>query len=100
MSANRITAVLFVLAIAALAAATSSRAAPKAGQPLEDFALRHPVSVSQPSEDFAIRHPLGLSQPSADLSAYYAGSDYAQRHALSSIDTSDYFLRHPELSSQ
>src|SRR5574341_1885538 len=81
MSTNRFATIVLVIGIAILAAATASFASPKAPQPLDDFALRHPA---------------GLPQPSVDLAVYYRGSDYAERHPANSINTSDYFLRHPE----
>src|SRR5574341_2000649 len=81
MSTNRFATIVLVIGIAILAAATASFASPKAPQPLDDFALRHPA---------------GLPQPSVDLAVYYRGSDYAERHPANSINTSDYALRHPE----
>jgi len=106
MNANRVMLALAVLAAIAVAVATTSFSA-------------DPKAVN-PSEDFALRHPSGVPGMGFDLAAYYRGSDYGQRHpelqagdvqdfflrhpgwtTLSPvIDTSDYFLRHPELRVQ
>ncbi len=106
MNANRLMLALAVIAVIAIAVATTSFAPdPRSAAPYDDFALRHPYGVP------------GLG---ADLTAYYRGSDYALRHpelqvgdrtdfflrhpawtTLSPVfDTSDYYLRHPELWSQ
>jgi hypothetical protein len=88
MTTSRKTTVVLVIAAAAIAVATAS------------FTAR--PAATQPSEDFGLRHPGGLGQPVADLSAYYRGSDYAERRAAAQLAAfnrgSDYALRHPELS--
>lgn len=90
MLTKRIPVIVFVLAVAAAVAATSSFSAPSKARPVMD--------------DFALRHPAGLSNAAVQSAAYYLGSDYAGRHpelsgTTQSGDTSDYFLRHPELVS-
>ncbi len=88
MSTKRIPVIVSVIAIAAAVVATSSfSAASKTRQSMDDYALRHPE---------------GLGNTAAQPAPYYLGSDFAERHpelsgAAQSIDTSDYFLRHPDL---
>ncbi len=85
MNANRLTITLAVLAVIAIAVATSSFA--------------KPPKAASPSDDFALRHPAGLPGVAANVAAYYLGSDYAQRHPeLLMADNSDFFLRHTEWS--
>jgi hypothetical protein len=126
MSNKRVSALVLVIAAVIVAAATVSLTGAKSSRPSDDFAVRHPegmpqsaalyagqdfaqrhpelsaaVSLSIKAEDFAIRHPEGM--PNAAVPAwYYTSDDFALRRpavtsAASTIDTSDYFLRHPEL---
>ena len=58
---------------------------------------------SQSYQDYAQRHPGGVILSSAS-SADSLAPDYYQRHrsellAARSLDTTDYFLRHPELGA-
>lgn len=88
MLSKRISAVSLMLVAAALAIATVSfAAAPKAAESLDDFGLRHPN---------------GMPGNLASVIVNYAGSPYAANDTefaarTNGVDTSDYFLRHPEL---
>lgn len=85
MFTNRISKIVIVVLIAAIALLTVSFAAsPKAAQPYPDYAQRHPGGIVM----------------SAALSAGDASPDYYQRHrdeirATRPVDTTDYFFRHP-----
>ena len=90
MFTNKLSKQLLAIVIAALTLVTLSFVvAPKASQPYQDYALRHPGGVIIPVS--------GNLDPS--------GSDYYQRHreltrsATLGIGASDYFQRHPELTS-
>ena len=80
---------LIMIVIVTIALLTVSFAAsPKENQPYQDYAQRHPGGVI-------------LSEVSSVDSS---NSDYYQRHrsellAARSLDTTDYFFRHPELSA-
>lgn len=88
MTNSRKTTFAVVIAAAVIAVATVS------------FTAR--PAATQPSEDFGLRHPGGMPGALASVVVNYAGSelasndpDFAIRPA--GVDTSDYFLRHPEL---
>jgi hypothetical protein len=88
MTTKRISTVLLLIAVAAIALVTASFAAA-------------PKAAAQPLEDFALRHPGGMPASLASVIVNYAGSQYASNdpefmRAASGIDTSDYFLRHRE----
>ena len=88
MFTNRISKIVIVLTVVAVALLTVSFAAsPKESQPYLDYALRHPGA---------------LIQSSSGPSTATQGSDWYQRHRgelgiVRSADTTDYFFRHPEL---
>ncbi len=103
MNTNRLAIAVVVLAAVTIAAVTTSFAGPpQAASPSDDFALRHPAGLpapSRPSDDFAVRHPTGLPGMNNSAAAYFAGSDYGERHAsLLGADNSDFALRHPSWS--
>ena len=80
MSTSRVSTIVIVAAAVAVAAVTMSLTGSKALRPQDDFALRHPQGL-----------------PAAQPAGYFAGEDAAQGRAnAASVDTSDYFLRHPE----
>jgi hypothetical protein len=89
MNKNRISATVLVIAIVALAIATSSFTSA-------------PPAASSAMDDFALRHPAGMPGPLASVVVNYAGSELARNDPDFAvrpvgIDTSDFFLRHPEL---
>ena len=90
MFTNRISKIVIVLTVVAVALLTVSFAAsPKESQPYLDYALRHPGGIILSSSG-----PITASQ----------GSDWYQRHRgelgiVRSADTTDYFFRHPELQT-
>ncbi|HET6796862.1 MAG TPA: hypothetical protein VFH40_06845 [Gemmatimonadales bacterium] len=124
MNNNRTSATVIVIAVVALAIATSSFTnRPSRSSSLDDYGLRHPGGMPVASNtgayykgsDYAERRAaaklaefnLGTDfaqrRMAAQLAEFNIGTDFAQRHpgmtvwAAAAIDRSDYFLRHPEL---
>jgi hypothetical protein len=110
MSTKILSKSLIMIVIVTITLLTVSFAAsPKENQPYQDYAQRHPggvvISVVSSADslatDYYQRHRSEiLAARSLDTTEYFFRHPELRASTLKSIDLTDYFFRHPELRSK